>query len=147
MLQRQQASAVVAARSRIVEGAVGMVQMALGKLAEEGIVELDEERKAAMSPTSWSYFVATGARSRSSTPGRCTTRTVPDASAPERKSILLRLDPAVHDALARWRQTSYEAQNAQIEFLLRRALGDAAAAGRPALCPRAAGRKNNPARS
>jgi regulator of protease activity HflC (stomatin/prohibitin superfamily) len=48
MLQRQQASAVVAARSRIVEGAVGMVQMALERLAEEGIVELDEERKAAM---------------------------------------------------------------------------------------------------
>jgi regulator of protease activity HflC (stomatin/prohibitin superfamily) len=48
MLQRQQASAVVAARSRIVEGAVGMVQMALGRLAEEEIVELDEERKAAM---------------------------------------------------------------------------------------------------
>lgn len=48
MLQRQQASAVVAARSRIVEGAVGMVQMALARLAEEGIVELDEERKAAM---------------------------------------------------------------------------------------------------
>ncbi|HXW82339.1 MAG TPA: SPFH domain-containing protein [Acidimicrobiales bacterium] len=48
MLQRQQANAVVAARSRIVEGAVGMVQMALGRLAEEGIVELDEERKAAM---------------------------------------------------------------------------------------------------
>ena len=48
MLQRQQASAVVAARSRIVDGAVGMVQMALGRLSEEGIVELDEERKAAM---------------------------------------------------------------------------------------------------
>jgi SPFH domain / Band 7 family len=48
MLQRQQASAVVAARSRIVEGAVGMVQMALGRLAEEDIVDLDEERKAAM---------------------------------------------------------------------------------------------------
>jgi regulator of protease activity HflC (stomatin/prohibitin superfamily) len=48
MLQRQQASAVVAARSRIVEGAVGMVQMALARLAEENIVELDEERKAAM---------------------------------------------------------------------------------------------------
>ncbi|HXW78367.1 MAG TPA: SPFH domain-containing protein, partial [Acidimicrobiales bacterium] len=48
MLQRQQASAVVAARSRIVEGAVGMVQMALGRLSEEGVVELDEERKAAM---------------------------------------------------------------------------------------------------
>jgi len=48
MLQRQQASAVVAARSRIVEGAVGMVQMALAKLREEDVVELDEERKAAM---------------------------------------------------------------------------------------------------
>jgi hypothetical protein len=48
MLQRQQASAVVAARSRIVDGAVGMVQMALSRLSEEGIVELDEERKAAM---------------------------------------------------------------------------------------------------
>jgi regulator of protease activity HflC (stomatin/prohibitin superfamily) len=48
MLQRQQAGAVVAARSRIVDGAVGMVQMALTRLAEEGIVDLDEERKAAM---------------------------------------------------------------------------------------------------
>jgi hypothetical protein len=48
MLQRQQAGAVVAARSRIVDGAVGMVQMALTRLADEGIVELDEERKAAM---------------------------------------------------------------------------------------------------
>ena len=48
MLQRQQAAAVVAARSRIVEGAVGMVQMALEQLSREGIVELDEERKAAM---------------------------------------------------------------------------------------------------
>lgn len=48
MLQRQQASAVVAARSRIVEGAVGMVQMALDRLADQDIVELDEERKAAM---------------------------------------------------------------------------------------------------
>jgi SPFH domain / Band 7 family len=48
MLQRQQAGAVIAARSRIVDGAVGMVQMALTRLAEEGIVELDEERKAAM---------------------------------------------------------------------------------------------------
>jgi regulator of protease activity HflC (stomatin/prohibitin superfamily) len=48
MLQRQQAAAVVAARSRIVEGAVGMVQMALEALSREGIVDLDEERKAAM---------------------------------------------------------------------------------------------------
>ncbi len=48
MLQRQQAGAVIAARSRIVDGAVGMVQQALARLAEEDIVELDEERKAAM---------------------------------------------------------------------------------------------------
>jgi SPFH domain / Band 7 family len=48
MLRRQQADAVVAARSRIVEGAVGMVDMALAMLSEKGIVQLDEERKAAM---------------------------------------------------------------------------------------------------
>jgi regulator of protease activity HflC (stomatin/prohibitin superfamily) len=48
MLRRQQASAVVAARSRIVEGAVGMVRLALEQLNDQGIVELDEERKAAM---------------------------------------------------------------------------------------------------
>ncbi|GAA3394801.1 SPFH domain-containing protein [Cryptosporangium minutisporangium] len=48
MLQRQQANAVVAARTRIVEGAVGMVELALDRLAERGVVELDEERKATM---------------------------------------------------------------------------------------------------
>jgi uncharacterized membrane protein YqjE len=48
MLRRQQANAVVAARTRIVEGAVGMVELALARLAENDVVELDEERKAAM---------------------------------------------------------------------------------------------------
>jgi len=48
MLQRQQAGAIIAARTRIVEGAVGMVEMALQMLAHKGIVTLDEERKAAM---------------------------------------------------------------------------------------------------
>ena len=48
MLQRQQASAIVAARSKIVEGAVGMVEMALEALSAKKVVELDEERKAAM---------------------------------------------------------------------------------------------------
>ena len=48
MLQRQQASAIVDARQLIVEGAVGMVEMALERLNEHGVVELDEERKAAM---------------------------------------------------------------------------------------------------
>jgi regulator of protease activity HflC (stomatin/prohibitin superfamily) len=48
MLQRQQASAIIAARRLIVDGAVGMVEMALAQLSEKAIVELDEERKAAM---------------------------------------------------------------------------------------------------
>jgi hypothetical protein len=43
----------------------------------------------------------------------------------ERKSLLLRLDPAVHDALARWAADELRSANAQIEFLLRRALADA----------------------
>jgi regulator of protease activity HflC (stomatin/prohibitin superfamily) len=48
MLQRQQAAAIVAARATIVDGAVGMVEMALSRLADKDIVELDEERKAQM---------------------------------------------------------------------------------------------------
>ena len=48
MLRQQQANAVVGARARIVEGAVGMVRLALERLEQEGVVELDEERKAAM---------------------------------------------------------------------------------------------------
>ena len=48
MLQRQQASAIIAARSKIVEGAVGMVENALELLSQKGVVHLDEERKAAM---------------------------------------------------------------------------------------------------
>jgi regulator of protease activity HflC (stomatin/prohibitin superfamily) len=48
MLRRQQANAIIAARSKIVEGAVGMVEMALDELSRKQILELDEERKAAM---------------------------------------------------------------------------------------------------
>jgi hypothetical protein len=48
MLRRQQATAVVAARFKIVEGAVSMVQMALDQLSQQQIIELDEERKASM---------------------------------------------------------------------------------------------------
>ena len=48
MLRRQQASAIIAARQQIVQGAVGMVDMALEKLRTDQVVELDEERKAAM---------------------------------------------------------------------------------------------------
>jgi hypothetical protein len=48
MLRRQQASAIVAARFKIVEGAVSMVQMALDQLLQKKIVDMDEEKKAAM---------------------------------------------------------------------------------------------------
>ena len=48
MLQRQQAVAIIAARKKIVEGAVSMVEMALDKLKDDGVVDLDEERKAQM---------------------------------------------------------------------------------------------------
>jgi regulator of protease activity HflC (stomatin/prohibitin superfamily) len=48
MLQRQQASAIIAARTKIVDGAVGMVEMALNRLKNDGVVDLDEERKAQM---------------------------------------------------------------------------------------------------
>lgn len=48
MLQRQQAAAIIAARQKIVEGAVGMVQLAIAQLQRDGVIELDEERKAAM---------------------------------------------------------------------------------------------------
>ena len=48
MLRRQQADAIISAREKIVEGAVTMVKMALDRLADDRIVELDEERKAAM---------------------------------------------------------------------------------------------------
>ena len=58
----------------------------------------------------------------------------------ERKKILLRLDPAVHDALARWAADELRSTNAQIEFLLRKALADA---GR---LPRDVGRMRGPGR-
>jgi hypothetical protein len=48
MLQRQQAGAIIAARQKIVDGAVGMVEMALERLSRNQVVVLDEERKAAM---------------------------------------------------------------------------------------------------
>ena len=48
MLRRQQATAIISAREKIVEGAVSMVQLALKKLSEENIVDLDDDKKAAM---------------------------------------------------------------------------------------------------
>jgi len=60
--------------------------------------------------------------------------------ASERKKILLRLDPAVHDALARWASDELRSTNAQIEFLLRRALTEAGRSPREAARMRGPGR-------
>ena len=51
--------------------------------------------------------------------------TRPEQNPPDRKQVLLRLDPAVHDALARWAADELRSTNAQVEFLLRAALADA----------------------
>jgi hypothetical protein len=61
----------------------------------------------------------------------------------KRKSVLLRLDPAVHDALAQWAADELRSSNAQIEFVLRRALADA---GRLPADARGAARAQRPAR-
>nr|WP_034651513.1 hypothetical protein [Cellulosimicrobium sp. MM] len=83
------------------------------------------------------------------------TGTAPDAGAdattgtgraqrPQRKSVLLRLDPAVHDALARWAGDDLRSVNAQIEMLLRRALDDAGRLPRDVRPPRRPGRPPRP---
>jgi hypothetical protein len=62
----------------------------------------------------------------------------------ERKGVLLRLDPAVHDALARWAADELRSTNAQIEFLLRRALAEAGRMPRDAQPPARRGRPAQP---
>lgn len=74
MLRRQQADAIISAREKIVEGAVTMVKMALDRLADDRIVELDEERKAAMVSNLWWCCVLTRPHSRSSMQVRCIIR-------------------------------------------------------------------------
>ena len=61
-----------------------------------------------------------------------------DTGGMERKSVLLRLDPSVHDALARWAADELRSTNSQIEFILRRALTDAGRETSPAAYPSAA---------
>src|SRR4029077_14239944 len=75
--------------------------------------------------TCWWSCAASRPPSRSSTPAPCTSEAGTVTAVSDRKSILLRLDPAVHDALARWSADELRSTNAQIEFLLRRALADA----------------------
>ena len=116
MLQRQQAAAIVAARQRIVDGAVGMVEMALERLAAKGTVKLDEERKAAMVSNLLVVLFGERAASRWSTPERFTSRGL------LRKTYPLRIDEEVLDGIRRWANDDLRSLNGQIEFLLREAL-------------------------
>ena len=118
MLRRQQANAVVAARARIVEGAVGMVELALNRLTENGVVDA---RRGAQG------------QHGQQPDGRALRRSAALAGrqrrlalyVSERRQVLLRLDPAVHDALIRWANDEFRSVNAQVEMLLRRALTEA----------------------
>ena len=113
MLQRQQANAVVAARSKIVDGAVGMVEMALHRLEADAIVELDEERKASMVSNLLVVLCSEGRRRRRSSMRAACTPDVGDGPSenPRRPSrsatrCCCGCDSAVHEALAKWAATS-----------------------------------------
>src|SRR5262249_46993968 len=121
MLRRQQASAVIAARSRIVEGAVSMVEMALDELAKRAVVTLDEERKAAMVSNLLVVLCSEHETQPIVTAGTFY-RGWGGPVVGERKAFLLRIAPAVLDALQRWASDDLRSLNSQIEFVLRRAL-------------------------
>ena len=119
MLQRQQAGAIIAARQRIVEGAVGMVEMALEMLSKREIVELDNERKAAM--VSNLLVVLCGERGDAA--GHQHGHDLSVTAVAERKPFLLRIDKDVLDAVQRWADDDLRSLNGQIEFLLQEGVG------------------------
>ena len=127
MLQRQQAGAIIAARQRIVEGAVGMVEMALDMLSRRDIVDARQR--------------AQGGDGQQ--PARRAVRRAVDAAGhqhrddlsidavAERKPFLLRIDREVLDAVQRWADDDLRSLNGQIEFLLRKALREAKRSVKP----------------
>lgn len=120
MLRRQQAQAIIAALQKIVEGAAGMVRMALDQVAEQGVVSLDEERKAALVNN---LLVALVSESEAQPVLNTGTlyQEAPAGAMAEKKKFLLRLDPELYAALERWAADELRSINAQIEFLLREA--------------------------
>ena len=125
MLRRQQASAIIAARQKIVEGAVGHGRNGAGHAQrEERRRRSTKSARPAWSATCWWSCAAIATRSRSSTRERCISRTRVGTGYGA-KAFLLRLDPATHEALQRWADADLRSLNAQIEFLLRRALVEA----------------------
>jgi regulator of protease activity HflC (stomatin/prohibitin superfamily) len=120
MLRRQQAQAVVAARKTLVEGAVGMVEMALEMLSEKNVVELDDERRAAM--VSNLMVVLCGERDTQPVVNTGTLYTYTMAEGADRKAYPLRDDPALWAAVERCATAELRSVNAQVECLLREAL-------------------------
>ncbi|WP_405777991.1 hypothetical protein [Streptomyces sp. NBC_00859] len=87
-----------------------------------------------------------GPESREATDASAPSGSAPRRAGRSRKQVLLRLDPSVHDALARWAADELRSANAQIEFLLRRALSDAGRLPRDAGAIPRRGRPPNPER-
>ena len=116
MLQRQQASAIIDARKMIVDGAVGMVEMALERLSENKA--RSSSTRSARRPwyrTCWWCSAATATRSPSSTPAACTDMAETER---EKKQVPLRLSPKLYDAIAAWAEDDFRSVNGQIEYLL-----------------------------
>lgn len=118
MLQRQQAAAIVDARETIVDGAVSMVEMALDQLEQKISSILIQNDAPPWFPTCSLFCVLTARPSQLSTLAASTSNQHTDKMA-QRKAISLRLDPAVHDAIARWAEDDLRSVNAQIEVILR----------------------------
>ncbi len=137
MLQRQQAAAIIDARQKIVEGAVGMVEMALDKLNENDIVELDEERKAAM--VSNLLVVLCGNKDaqpivNSGNLYRTIVYSIykivrrwdtfwkmkrkKKVKEKVKKQVPLRLSKELYDEIAQWAEDEFRSMNGQIEYLL-----------------------------
>ena len=114
MLQRQQASAVVDARKLIVDGAVGMVEMALERLSERGTVELDEERKAAMV----SNLLVVLCGNRDAQPIVNSGSLYSAMADNQKKQVPLRLSAKLYNAIAAWAEDDFRSVNGQIEYLL-----------------------------
>ena len=125
MLRRQQAEAIIAARTKIVHGAVSMVQMALNELSERRVVELDDERRGGDGEQLVDGAVRRiggAARSQHRHAVRLRAAHADDAPMTGKKAFLLRLDPAVWDGLERLARAELRSVNAEIEYLLRDAL-------------------------
>jgi regulator of protease activity HflC (stomatin/prohibitin superfamily) len=118
MLRRQQAEAVIAARQKIVHGAVSMVEMALRELSEKQVVKLDEERKASMV----SNLLVVLCGEAEVTPVVNTGTLYSSMPNEERKPFLLRIPPDLWKELEKWAGDELRSVNGQIEYLLRQAV-------------------------